>query len=190
MLEAAAFYLRYEYLPGGLPFRSKVSLNTVKDRLILGSGGGKKSDCAAPSDLRRLLSDTVAACFGHGAMHLMYSGGIDSSVLCAAAQDAGVDIATYSIGFRESFCDESSYRICRRTDKSGSHKEILLTPGMFASEVRRAVDNDAAGCCLYAPDVPAFSAAIKEFVMDTATLAFGLAADEWFFGYPYMIQGL
>jgi asparagine synthase (glutamine-hydrolysing) len=115
------------------------------------------------------------------------SGGIDSSLVTAiAAEFAGDNMNTYSVGFNEKDYDESKYAKSVSEQYGTKHHELVLSSDEFASLLKRSISlNDEPLHFSNSIHILALSELAKN---DVTVVLTGEGADELFLGYPrYLI---
>ncbi|MDD2716407.1 MAG: asparagine synthase-related protein [Candidatus Wallbacteria bacterium] len=194
--EGLSSYLRFEYFKEGQTMLKGVRLIPPGHYLEVSQSGCRlfcyyKPAPAAPvrsineaaESLRDLAVHALKKRLHTGSLDLMYSGGLDSSALLAAADLAGISTRTFSLRFSEPGFDEGTYRYEMLSGRI-EHQEFLVTLKNYAEELQKLIVSGVQGCA-FGQDHAAFLSAISAFCLNSS-LFFGLPADEWFFGYPFM----
>lgn len=115
---------------------------------------------------------------------LFLSGGLDSTVLASImAPRMDGPLHTFSVGFSESEANEFEYARLAAGNVGAMHREILLSPQQFFSELARLIWHEDEPIA-FASSVPlnAVSHLAREHVKVVLT---GEGADELFLGYDY-----
>jgi asparagine synthase (glutamine-hydrolysing) len=115
------------------------------------------------------------------------SGGIDSSIVTAiAAEYAGDNMNTYSVGFNEKDYDESKYAMSVSRKYGTKHHELVLDSNQFSGLLKRSISlNDEPLHFSNSVHILALSELAKN---DVTVVLTGEGADELFLGYPrYLI---
>ena len=115
---------------------------------------------------------------------LFLSGGLDSTVLASLmAPRMDGPLHTFSVGFSESEANEFEYARLAARNVGAVHREVLLSPQQFFSELPRLVWHEDEPIA-FASSVPlnAVSQLAREHVKVVLT---GEGADELFLGYDY-----
>lgn len=147
----------------------------AKKRLSEGEAESKMIDLLRTSVKRRLISDVPLGVF--------LSGGIDSSMIAALAQEeVPGKVKTFSIGFEDPSFDESRYASLTSAFLGTEHHEQRMTPGDLLGIVPKLPD---------ILDEPMADASIlptyllSKFTREHVTVALGGdGGDELFAGYP------
>jgi len=115
---------------------------------------------------------------------LFLSGGLDSTVLAALmAPRMDGPLNTFSVGFSESHANEFEYARIAASHVGAEHREVLLSPRQFFSELPRLIWHEDEPIA-FASSVPLnlVSQLAREHVKVVLT---GEGADELFLGYDY-----
>ncbi|PLX16934.1 MAG: hypothetical protein C0601_08850 [Candidatus Muiribacterium halophilum] len=189
--QALCDFLRYRFIPDGKTLDKRIIRLGPQDRLILNEENivfSKKEETIFEKQNRLSLKDLLIRYFEKirkKEVHIMFSGGIDSTLLVIAAYLAGKEVFTYSIDIQENGFSEAKFRkdIIKRYVKE--HKELLLSKEDYLSALKALIDKR--DIPFIYQDTSAFVWLIEKSDIPADEVFFGLGGDEWFFGYDRMV---